>query len=207
MQQRITDKSIPFSRSCLCFCRTWERRERAIRCCVNVIFFAVRSKSLSCTRPVSHNDRTRADDAVRIWQTVRSEFFFPPHLMHFGKKQMADSRDDQMTTQRQIVTNLEMAQPQFAFFIFKTSLHMPAGKADMKQYFQRCTLRGIGDKVFDLFRVFHIASDNQPMRPRWQIIPLQVELDRFGFPYHGAFCRILDMELFPPNLSQYRRVK
>ena len=125
MQQRIDGKSMPISRNRLRFSRVWQRRERAIRCCVTVIISAVRSKNFSCTMPVSHKDRTRAEDAVRIWQTVRSGFFPPPLLMYFSQKQMAHSSDYQMTTERFIVTNLEVAQPKFAFFILKTSLHMP----------------------------------------------------------------------------------
>jgi len=93
MQQRIADKSIPISRNRLRFSRVWQRRERAVRCCVNVIISAVRSRNFSCTRPVSHKDRTRAEDAVRIRQTVRSGFSPPPFLRYFGQKQMAYGSD------------------------------------------------------------------------------------------------------------------
>jgi len=137
MQQRITDKSIPISRNRLCFFRIWQRRERAIRCCVTVIISAVRSRNIFRTRLVSHKDRTRAEEAVRIWHTVSSDFFPPPRLMDLSQKQMAYRSDDQMTTERGIVTNLEMTQSKFTFFIFKTALHVPAGKADIKQHFQR----------------------------------------------------------------------
>src|SRR4030042_2535105 len=107
MQQRIACRSIPMLRNCLLFFFVWQRRERAMRRCVTVITCAARSKNLSFTRPVSHKDRTSAEEAVRIWQTVRSGFFPPPFLMHFGQEQMAHRSDYQMTTQGFIVANLK----------------------------------------------------------------------------------------------------
>ena len=76
MQQRISDKSILISRNRLRFFRIWQRRERAIRNCVDVMIPAVFSNHLSLTFPVSHKDRISAEEAVRIWQTVNSGF--PP---------------------------------------------------------------------------------------------------------------------------------
>jgi len=198
---------MPILRNRLRFSRVWQRRERAIRCCVTVIISAVRSKNVSCILPVNHKDRTRAEDAMRIWQTVISGFFPQPPLMYFSQKQMAYSSDYHMATERFIVTNLEMTQSKFAFFILKTPLHMPAGKADMEQRFQRSTIGGIRDKIFDLFGVFDIASDNQPMHPSRQAIALEIKLGGLGFPNHGAFCSIFDVKLFPRNFSQHRRVK
>ena len=82
---------------------------------------------------------------------------------------MAHRSDYQMTTKRFIIANLEMTRSKFTFLILKTPLHMPAGKADMKQHFRRSTFRGVGDKVFNFFGVFNIAGNNQPMRPSWQV--------------------------------------
>ena len=143
MQQRKVDKSIPILRNRLHFFLVWHRRERAMRCWVTVMISAARSRNRFWTRPVSHKDRTRADEAVRIWHTVRSGFSPPPLLMDLRQKQMAYRRNDQMPTKRLIIPNLEMAQPQFIFFILKTALHVPAGKTDMQQYFQGYPFRSI----------------------------------------------------------------
>ena len=166
MQQRIARKSMPLSRNRLRFFLTWQRRERAMRSCVAVIISAVRSRNFPLTRPVSHKDRTSAEEAVRTWQTVNSGFFPPPQLMHLGQEQMTDRSNYQVPPQRFVVTNLEMAQAKFVFLILKAPLHLPAGKTDMKQHFQGSAFRGIGDKIFDFFGVFNIAGNNQPMCSR-----------------------------------------
>ena len=103
MQQRIADKSIPISRNRLRFSRIWQRRERAIRNCVNVIIPAVFSNNLSLTFPVSHKDRTSAEEAVRIWQTVNSGFFPPPQLMYLSQEQMTDRGDYKMATKGLVI--------------------------------------------------------------------------------------------------------
>jgi len=202
MQQRIAFKSIPISRNRLRFFRIWQRRERAIRSCVKATISAVLSKNLSLTFPDNHKDRTSAEEAVRIWQTVNSGFSPPPQLMDFGQEQMTDGGDDKMATKGLVIANLEMTQSELIFFIFKAPFHMPARKADMKQYLQRSTGRCIGDKELDFLGIFNVAGNNQPMRPRRQAIAFKVKPGGFSLPDHGPFCRVLDVELFPRNLSQ-----
>ena len=110
MQQRMAFKSIAILRSCLRFFLIWQRRERAVRSCVKVIISAAFSNNLSLTLPVSHKDRTSAEEAVRIWQTVNSGFFPPPQLIDFGQEQITDRGDYKMATKRLVIANLEMAQ-------------------------------------------------------------------------------------------------
>src|SRR6202011_2657620 len=109
----------PMLRNCRRVRLRWLFRERALRTWVSRIMRAARSINWLAAVPESHQDRTNAEVAVRIWQTVNSGFFPPPCLMHAREKQVGQGRDRLMTHQADIGTAFKMIEAQFRFLIFK----------------------------------------------------------------------------------------
>ena len=75
----------------------WLRREAARRFWVLRMIRAVRSRIIRAAREGSELDCTRAEQAVRSWQTVNSVFFFPPQQRHTREEQVRYRRDELVT--------------------------------------------------------------------------------------------------------------
>ena len=69
-----------------------------------------------------------------------------------------------MPAQRLIVSHLETAQAQLAFFVLQATCDRPAGERHVQQNFQRDARRRIRQNVFFVRRIQHVAGVDQPPR-------------------------------------------
>jgi hypothetical protein len=128
--------------------------------------FTVCSMSVAGTRSLSHQNRTKAAIAVWTWETVSSTSFFPLDISDPGEEQIAYRSKDEMAFEPGIAPAFVMVHPQFALLILKAPLDWPAGKAHQEQGPDRRLPRCVAHEVLHLFRVQHVARDQQMPRLR-----------------------------------------
>jgi len=178
MQQRNTDNLMPNSRSRRRLVLAWLRRERARRSWVSVMIAAARTRHVALACPVIQSDRTRAEVAVWTWQTVSSGFFPPPLLMDLGQEQVADGCKDQVSPQRPPGADLEVTQAQVPLLVLKATLHGPTRERHVPQHLHGRSGRRVRYEVLEFLVILGVAGHDQPVRPRRQTVPLQVERPR-----------------------------
>ena len=113
-------------RSCRWRVLAWDTLALALAAWVSRIMRAALVSRMDRSGGLSGRASSSALVASRTWQIVTSGFFFPQPLRLAGEEQVTDLRDAQVPEHGDIFTHLEVAQPQFTFFILQGPFHRPA---------------------------------------------------------------------------------
>ena len=99
-------------------------------------------------RPLSHQLSIKAPTAEWIWQTVTSGFFSPQSLAAACQEQRANTRQDQMPLEADVMPALPLVEPDLLLLVAKTPLHAPPRKGDQEQRLDARLGRRVATKNF-----------------------------------------------------------
>lgn len=119
---------------------------------------------------------------------------------------MADLSHRQVSHDRIVLTDFEMAHAQFVFFVLERPFHRPAGEGDMQHGFDRRPRGGVREKVFFLTRAHQVASVDEPVRAANLAIALNPDGGAFEFPDHRPLFGVLEMNPLPGLVAQGGRL-